>query len=203
LNGSGFLGWDQAQNEYTNHEGAANGMLNTAIVGSLSSLSGPMTIIQVLKHNVIARKINEYLLTDDLGSRCAIGYTTTTQFIYYLATGLFANRIDKRYDSGGGLPFDNNLHLFVYDYDGSESHTGMRLFSDDMATPITPSSGSNVGTFVNTAPFLSRIYQGYFGSVSFTDFRGFIYETHIFNKVLSQAERETAKEILNQYYTIA
>jgi hypothetical protein len=182
--------YDKSENEFPNTAAAAYRPLT--VTGSLGSLttSDAFTSIHVIKHNTGTYATQEWFMSFE--------GTTTNRFMWQGGALRFL------ISGGSNLIVDvtgqnnSNLKLLVCTYDGSLNSTGMEIYQDDMVTPLSGTKSGSGGSSTS-----------YFGSMSLSGrasnllgrYNGFIYETHIFNKVLSETERETAKEILEQYYT--
>jgi hypothetical protein len=190
-NGSGV--YDKSENELMQSDGLS-GKFISGSTGNLSTHTGACTIITVSKHTAASFKSNEYLYSGNSISGFRFVYTNGSTFLLRVGA---SPRLDC---NNVAVTFDNNIHMLVGTYDGSETAAGLKVYEDDMTTALS-SSNSETGTYTNDVMFNNRNSIGYGGSTSGTDFQGLIYETHIFNKELSETERETAKEILEQYYT--
>jgi len=94
----------------------------------------------------------------------------------------------------------SGLHLFVWVDDGSLDSTGTNLYWTDMVTAKTASStsGTTVDATINTSIGVKTCVGG-----NASTFNGLVKEFHQFDTVLSQSDREIAKEILEQYYTFS
>jgi hypothetical protein len=190
-NGSGA--YDKSENELMQCDGLS-GKFIAATTGDLSTHTGACTIITVSKHTAASFKSNEYLYSGNSISGFRFVYINGSTFL--LRVG-----VSPRLDCNNvAVTFDNNIHMLVGTYDGSETAAGLKVYEDDMTTALS-SSNSETGTYTNDVMFNNRNSIGYGGSTTGTNFQGLIYETHIFNKELSETERQTAKTILEQYYT--
>jgi hypothetical protein len=89
------------------------------------------------------------------------------------------------------------VHLYMWNDDGSVNASGDTLYYDDMTTAVTLTSAS--GTTTNAA-LTSSIGLHQWGSNT-TAIDGSILDYHVFDHELTLSERETVKEILEQYYT--
>ena len=87
----------------------------------------------------------------------------------------------------------SGVKLIIATYDGSESRNGLNLYINDITTPLTVDS---------TAGDVNSGYGFSSNMVIDTD-QTFVNEIHLFRKEFDLSERETAKEILEQYYTFS
>jgi hypothetical protein len=194
----GSTQWVKSVNEFADAENNL-GILNGATSGDLSSHTGATTVITVTRFNTTTFSNG---FSWGVSSNSAINFAmfyVSGLFVVRLASASTANRLDSRYTVGSGFTNDTDLHLSIITYDGSETIGGVKLYRDNMVTAVTKSAEITSGTYVNT-PFFPAIRMGYVGGTN-SYLPGFIYETHVFNKELNQTERETVKEILEQYYT--
>ena len=83
--------------------------------------------------------------------------------------------------------------LMIATYDGSQSRSGLNLYINDMATPVTGVDGGNSST-VSAANFIS---------MGFNSVDTLKQEMFVFASELSQSEREVIKEIFEQRYTFS
>lgn len=187
--------WNKTDNEYVQMLFPVD-FSNKTPAGTLATLApdDPFTVITVQKHTAVSYNTQEAIFN-------ASGSSSQIRWMYQGgAVGMLVNSGSSASGYAAGFN-DNNIHLTVGTYDGSQSFGGISVYVDDMATDAV-STNPNTGT-PGTNPMFSNEFQigSFVNQTTNTHFQGFIYETHIFNKVLSQAERETAKEILEQYYT--
>ncbi len=179
-------------NEFSEFDGST-GIINTSTSGSLDSLSGAATFVTVCKHTAATFKANEFLISGGLKNRLRFYYVSGSRFLFRIGS---SPRLDC---DNVAVTFDNNIHLIVRTYDGSEDANGMNVYEDDMTTALSASK-SETGTYTNQEYFPSAsggIRVGYGGSTN-EDYQGLIYETLVFNKELSLAERTALKTILQQ-----
>jgi hypothetical protein len=138
--------------------------------------------------------------------------SSTAQVPYYSYSNAATNRLAiqmnnsytyVRLNGGGGetrfsvgAVSDLNTNLFVIDYDGSGLLAGFNFYINDMSTSL-PKSLTAETVVLQDVPMDD--YN--IGCTAGLEFEGYVYEVHEFNKVLSESERNLAKEILEQEYT--
>ena len=189
-NGSGF--YDKSENELIQMTSSTGNSISGSS-GDLSTHTGACTIITVSKHTAATFKSNEWLFSGNNNNGFRFYYVNGSRFLFRVG-GNFSNLNADNV----AVTFDNNIHMLCGVYDGSETSSGMNVYEDDMSTAL---GASKSGSYTNTTMWNGRVSVGFGGSTGGTNFQGLIYETHIFNKALSETERETAKTILEQYYT--
>jgi len=84
--------------------------------------------------------------------------------------------------------------LVCFTYDGSGTSAGIDLFVNNMATPLS-------GTSVSAGTYLDDNYTPSNNGQQ-TQSTSLYKEMHVWDGRLSQAQRQTVKDIFNQYYTI-
>jgi hypothetical protein len=183
--------YDKSENEFPNCFNST--YRETTVAGALASLQSndPFTAIQVVKHNTGTYATQEWMLSFESTSQMRLMWQSNSlRLLVNGGTSLI-------YDVSG---LNNaNLKMIVADYDGSLTSAGLTLYQNDMITPL---SGSASGSGGAASAFFGALGVSGRANNAVGRYNGFIYETHIFDKVLSQAERETAKAILQQYYAI-
>lgn len=91
------------------------------------------------------------------------------------------------------------LQIIVWTDDGSLSVGGQDVYINDMVTSVT--AASSTGSVPNqtlTVNDIGRLVQS-----GGPQIQGLLLDYHVFNKVLSESERNTLKSILEQYYTFS
>jgi hypothetical protein len=157
--------------------------------GALATIgNGAFTLVAVCKANDFT---NEFVFRGNAANTLRAYWISSTRFLFRLGNN---PRID--FDN---IPvsFDNQQHLMVFTYDGSALSSGLQVYEDDMINPISGGTRASVGTYANTPIFSSEFDLGIF--------LGLKNDVHVFDKVLSQSERVTLKEILlqNPTYTFS
>jgi hypothetical protein len=203
-------GSDQALGLYNQVDGVLNQQTAGGYSGELNNFSeayrvsgipitnseNAFTYICVFRYPVSTRLLNQDMLQmgdvagGDGGVR--LSFLTTGRIETRIRRG---NTIWERFE---GVLNDDNLHILVWTYDGSLNRSGMKLYLDDMTTPLVPDTVS--GSTITSGDYLSR--QQYLCE-SGTSNEGLKQEFHLSDTVLSTTDLQTVKDILSQYYTFS
>lgn len=112
------------------------------------------------------------------------------------------NRTVEIYWNGGWLWGLGTTKIICCTYDGSRIQEGFEVYRNDMINPLAK--------VVSRDQELADVAWGQnitgnwnLGNNSQSPNQALFKEAHFFPRVLSQSERETAKEILEQYYTFS
>jgi hypothetical protein len=89
------------------------------------------------------------------------------------------------------------IYMIAVDYDGLRTTTSFNLYVNNMNTALTPSSivGATKAVFTESGinyPFFNGNQNG---------IQGAMFDAHYWDRVIDSTERNTAKTILEQYYT--
>lgn len=191
-------GFDASTNPIT---GAWDGTDYCEEVCTASGLAGFSLDLNQAKTIIIVAN----LLTDGAGTTQGLvnmGNSTTLAqtFVYAGSNNLFLRKLNGGNATSQYAGVRNTgTHLYVWSDNGSLDTSGDSLYYDDMVTPRAKASSS--GSISNAT--MSSAIEMMKWSGNNTNIDGYVLEYHCFNKVLSQSERETAKEILEQYYTFS
>jgi hypothetical protein len=181
---------------YDNQDWAYNGIRRNT--SNLSSSDDIFTFVAV--YNPLLSTRSQRNETRVLGTSVGAGqqgltiwYETNGDIVIRLRDAIIVNTIITY----SGVLSGDDIYLIAVDYDGLGLNTSFNLYVNDMITPLTPTSATGAPKSVFTQAGTN--YPFFNGDQDGTE--GAMFDAHYWNKVLSQAERETAKEILEQYYT--
>jgi hypothetical protein len=181
-------GWDGT--DYT-----PDSLKNSSVIGYSAAFSDPRTTIVVIDMSTAGTGTTQGIIDiyNSSNTYYTILYSTSNNLFLRKRNGANSN---KQYS---GLR-NTGLHLLIWTDNGSLDSTGTELYYDDMVTAKTAASTSGTTPDATLTGNIA-LMQCLGGNVAKID--GYVKEYHQFNKVLSQSEREAAKEILEQYYTFS
>lgn len=172
-----------------------NGLRKTSASGYSLTFSNPHTTLVVID-----------MTSAGLGTTQGIIDIYTSSNTYY--TMVYAGSDDlllrKRNGSNSTRSFsgvrNTGVHILIWEDNGSLNSTGTQLYYDDMATAraVAATSGITPDATITANIAMMQCLGGNAARIT-----GCVKEFHQWSGVLNQTQRETAKEILEQYYTFS